>query len=72
MVEFFTAGNVEELADRIRFLHRHHDRRRTLAKNSRAFHDRYNWPDQARDYVRRVTGMASRHRPAPRHPAGTR
>ena len=72
MVEFFTAGNVDELADRIRHLHRDRNRRGALAKNARAFHDRYNWPDQARDYVRRVTVMASTDRPSPRHPANTR
>ena len=72
MVEFFTAGNVDELAERIRDLHHDDHRRRALAHNARAFHARYNWPDQARDYVGRVTAMASSTTPSPHQPAGIR
>jgi glycosyltransferase involved in cell wall biosynthesis len=59
MVEFFTAGKIDELANCILTLDRDRNRLSELARNARVFHERYNWPDQARQYVCRVRGMAN-------------
>ena len=59
MLEFFTPGSIEELANCIRTLYRNRNRLSELARNAGTFHDRYNWPDQARQYVRRVRAMVN-------------
>jgi glycosyltransferase involved in cell wall biosynthesis len=51
MVRFFTPGNVEELADAILALYHDPGQRAAYAENAARFHERYNWPAIAADYV---------------------
>jgi len=56
-VQFFTPGDVDELARCILTLY--HDRRRTadLARNIAKFNERYNWPEQQAVYLQLVNRL---------------
>jgi glycosyltransferase involved in cell wall biosynthesis len=54
MVEFFAPGNAQELAQRLRELHRAPDRRAELARRSAVFTDRYGWDRVGARYVELV------------------
>jgi glycosyltransferase involved in cell wall biosynthesis len=51
MVEFFTPGNVDELAACILRLYQDRARRATLAQNGSEFSELYSWTKQSADYV---------------------
>jgi glycosyltransferase involved in cell wall biosynthesis len=51
MVEFVTAGDPRELADRLLELHRDPERRRQLVRAADAFHRRHGWDTVAAAYV---------------------
>jgi glycosyltransferase involved in cell wall biosynthesis len=53
-VQFFTPGDVEELADCILRLYHDRDRLATLARNIVKFNEQYNWPDQRANYLQLV------------------
>jgi glycosyltransferase involved in cell wall biosynthesis len=59
MVEFFEPGSVEDLARRIRELHRNPERRDFLARRSTIFTDRHNWDRAGADYVAILQSLAS-------------
>jgi len=50
-VQFFTPGNVEDLADCILTLYHDRNRLAELARNIVKFNERYNWPDQSANYL---------------------
>ncbi len=54
MVQFFTPGDVDDLARCIRTLHRDRARLAALAQNIERFNQRYDWKSQSADYVRLV------------------
>jgi glycosyltransferase involved in cell wall biosynthesis len=54
MVEFFAPGDVGELAQRLRDLHRSPQRRAALARRSSVFTDRYGWERLGARYVELV------------------
>jgi glycosyltransferase involved in cell wall biosynthesis len=51
MVEYFSSGDVDELADSIRFLYADRQQLATLAKNADKFNQRYNWTLIGAEYV---------------------
>ena len=51
MVEFFTPGDAEELANCISKLYRDRDRLADLARNISTFTERFQWRDQSSEYV---------------------
>jgi glycosyltransferase involved in cell wall biosynthesis len=51
MVEFFTPGDAEELANCISRLYRDRDRLADLARNISTFTKRFQWRDQSSEYV---------------------
>ena len=54
MVEFFTPGDAEELADCILRLHRDRTQLADLAHNIAGFGAQYNWPEQSENYLQLV------------------
>lgn len=60
MVEFFTPGDVEDLARRIRELHADPQRRAELARASANFTRRYSWTRVGADYVSLVDRLVAR------------
>ena len=54
MVQFFTPGDVDDLARCIRTLYRDRGRLAALAENMERFNQRYNWTSQSANYVRLV------------------
>ena len=58
MVEFFTAENVEELAQSIQMLYDDRTRLGELASNIQKFNQRYSWAAQKTGYVNLVKGLA--------------
>lgn len=60
MVEFFTAGNVKELATAIRNLYQNQTRLQTLVQQSDKFNQCYNWTKQAADYTTLVEKLGSK------------
>lgn len=54
MVQFFTPGDLDELAQCILELHQDRSRLAKLACNITRFNDHYNWPDQRASYLRLV------------------
>jgi glycosyltransferase involved in cell wall biosynthesis len=69
MVEFFAPGDVEELALRLRELHRSPRRRNELARRSAVFTDRYGWERLAPQYVALVDALGPRLTPSAAGPA---
>lgn len=57
MVEFFTAEDVQELADHIQNLYHNRLRLEELANNIRMFNQRYNWEIQKARYLDLVHGL---------------
>jgi len=57
MVQFFTAEDVQELADCIQTLYHHRSRLGELARNIQKFNERYNWASQKAEYVNLVKGL---------------
>jgi glycosyltransferase involved in cell wall biosynthesis len=53
-VQFFTPGNVDELADCILTLYHDRTRLASLARNTVKFSERYNWSNQRENYLRLV------------------
>lgn len=51
MVEFFTPGNVDELATSILRLYQDQSRRLALVQNANKFNEEYNWAKLSKDYV---------------------
>ena len=66
MVEFFTPGDVEDLARCILLLGRDPARREALARGSHRFTDRYNWGRLGKAYVDLVRTMSIARAGAPR------
>ncbi len=60
MIQFFTPGDVEELARCIRELYYDRSRLAMLAENTEQFNQRYNWTTQSADYVRLVDRLCSK------------
>ena len=50
MVQYFSPGNVTELAENILFLYQNPDRRSELIENANQFNRAYNWEKQKLDY----------------------
>jgi len=50
MVQYFSSGSVDELADSIYYLYKHADRRAELSANADKFNRKYNWASQKQDY----------------------
>ena len=66
MVEFFTPGDAEELANCISKLYRDRDRLADLARNISTFTERFQWRDQSSEYV----SLTERLSAAPRRLTG--
>ena len=60
MVEFFTPGDAEDLARRLRELHGNPSRLEELARQSRNFTELHNWIDASADYVATVRRLGAR------------
>jgi glycosyltransferase involved in cell wall biosynthesis len=60
MVQFFTPGDVQELAQCILSLYRDRDRLADLGANIQKFNQRYSWASQSAGYVRLVNALAGR------------
>jgi glycosyltransferase involved in cell wall biosynthesis len=60
MVEFFTAGDADDLARCIRTLHADPTRRAALARGATNFTRRYNWQRIGAEYVALVTALPRR------------
>lgn len=60
MVQFFTPGDVQELAQCILGLHRDRSRLAALARNIQKFNQRYSWMTQKTEYAELVKGLAQR------------
>jgi glycosyltransferase involved in cell wall biosynthesis len=60
MVQFFTPGDIEDLARCILALYSDRRRLTQLAQGIRQFNQRYNWTDQRAEYVRLVDQLAQR------------
>ncbi len=58
MVQFFTPGDVEDLARCILTLYSDRKRLAQLAQGIQKFNQRYNWPTQSAEYVRLVDQLA--------------
>ncbi len=56
-VQFFTPGDVDELAHCILTLYRDRSRLAELAHNIERFNERYNWPDQRAIYLQLVNRL---------------
>ena len=63
MVEFFTPGDPEDLARRVRELHGNRDRLADLARRSRNFTRRHNWGDAGASYVDTIRRLGARGAP---------
>jgi glycosyltransferase involved in cell wall biosynthesis len=50
MVQYFSPGNIDELADRIYFLYKNAHRRAELSANADKFNKKYNWASQKKTY----------------------
>ena len=70
MVEFFTPGDAEDLARRLRELHGNPSRLEELARRSRNFTKLHNWTDASADYVATVRRLGARRLRA--HPSRRR
>lgn len=57
MIEFFTPGDVEDLAERIRTLYRDETRRKALTENSAQFNQHYSWPQISQKFVNLVDSL---------------
>lgn len=57
MVEYFSSGNVTELAASILSLYRNPDRRRELVENANKFNQTFNWDKQKLDYYELIDGL---------------
>jgi glycosyltransferase involved in cell wall biosynthesis len=62
--EFFTPGDVDDLAQCIRWLYQHPERRAELAQGSRSFNQRYNWAELSAGYVSLVDNLGSHEKSA--------
>jgi len=62
-VQFFTPGDVDELACCILELYRDRSRLATLAHNIEKFNERYNWPAQRAIYLQLVDQLVERSLP---------
>lgn len=60
MVQFFTPGDVDDLARCITSLHGNRERLAALARNSDRFNQRYNWAKLGADYVALVERLGNR------------
>ena len=60
MVEFFTPGDAEDLARRIRDLHGDRGRLADLGRRSWEFTHRHSWADAGAEYVATVEGLSGR------------
>jgi glycosyltransferase involved in cell wall biosynthesis len=58
MVEFFTAGDVEDLARCIRTLYQNRSRLEELGRNIQGFNQHYNWSSHKIEYVNLVKRLA--------------
>ena len=58
MVQFFTPGDVKDLARCILTLYSDQKRRAQLAQGIKQFNQRYNWPAQSAEYIRLVDQLA--------------
>jgi glycosyltransferase involved in cell wall biosynthesis len=52
--EFFEPGNVQDLAQKIRYLHSNPERMAELSRGSQKFNQRYNWSKVGSEYVELV------------------
>ena len=60
MVEFFTAGDVDDLTRCIRRLYRDRERLAALARNVREFNRRYSWDGQRKHYLELIDSLHDR------------
>lgn len=60
MVQFFTPGDVHELAQCIVALYHNRQRLHTYAQNAERFNQRYNWPEVSAGYLALVDQLHSR------------
>jgi glycosyltransferase involved in cell wall biosynthesis len=60
MVQFFTPGDVDELAQCILKLYRNRSRLVALARSITRFDERFNWPDQRTSYLQLVDRLIER------------
>ena len=54
MVEFFTPGDVNDLASKIEKLYKDRERLSDLARNITKFNEQYNWPSQSTFYLQLI------------------
>jgi glycosyltransferase involved in cell wall biosynthesis len=62
IVQFFESGNAQDLAEKIRFLIQHPDRRATLRSNSAEFIAQNNWDVRQHEYFGLVNRLLASHR----------
>ena len=60
MVQFFTPGDVDDLAQRIRTLYSDRRRLSELAHNAEKFNLQFNWQKVGAAYLALLDGMAGR------------
>lgn len=60
MVQFFTPGDVNELAQCIVALYHNRQRLHTYAQNAERFNQRYNWPEVSAGYLALIDQLHSR------------
>lgn len=58
MAEFFPPGDVEALAETIRYLYRHSDRCAELARNTEKFNRSYHWARISEDFIDIIDRLA--------------
>ena len=58
MVEFFTADDVDDLADHIRALYRDRARLAELSRNIQKFNQRYSWAQQRVEWINLARRLA--------------
>jgi len=57
MIQYFSSGSANELADDILFLYQNPDRRRELITNASKFNQAYNWEKQKQSYYQLIDAL---------------
>lgn len=57
MVQYFSAGSVTDLAEKITYLYQNPDRRAELVTNANEFNLIYNWENQKKSYYQLIDGL---------------
>lgn len=65
-VHYFQPGDVDDLAEQLRFLYQNPRRREELASATEEFNARFNWAKASREYVDLISSLADRAGQSPR------